>query len=72
MGKEIKGCPFCGSDASLYANWNRRMMNWFVFVQCDFCNGSGKSFLSISDPEEMNWDNDACNKAIDAWNKRVN
>ena len=42
-----------------------------IFAQCDFCGSRGRIFSSYTDAAEDNWQNDACVKATNAWNKRV-
>lgn len=66
----IKPCPHCGGGASLYDNYSRRYRSYFVFVKCDICGSQGKTYRSEIDPEEIDWNNDACEDAIRAWNMR--
>lgn len=68
---EIRNCPFCGSsDITLYRNYNYKIKNYFVWAECECCGAKSKSFTSYDAPEDSEWDNVACCKAINAWNRR--
>lgn len=56
--------------ATLTANYSYRIRKNFVFVKCDICGAQGKIYNSEEEPEEVNWDNQACRDAIEAWNMR--
>ena len=68
---KLKPCPFCGGDAYLNQRYNSRGRVNMIFAQCDFCGSRGRIFSSYTDAAEDNWQNDACVKATNAWNKRV-
>lgn len=67
----IKNCPFCGAEGTLWRNWGRG--KWFVMVKCTVCKSSGKVFVNDSkadlDDDEW-WEDDSCEYAIKAWNRR--
>ncbi len=69
--KTIKPCPFCNGSALLNANYSYRTRTFFVFVKCEICGGQGKAFTDSNDPEHSNWNDSACNSAVDAWNMRA-
>lgn len=67
----IKDCPFCGGEASIWQNYNYKAEVFFVMCKCDVCGSQGKTFNSGDEvPVEVDWDNDACRRAIKAWNRR--
>ena len=70
---EIKPCPFCGSESVYIRQRHVRIRNyWMVFVQCDFCKAQGRIFESGRKPaSESNWENEACENAVRAWNMRA-
>lgn len=67
----IETCPHCGGESTLTANYSYKTRSYFVFVKCNLCGAQGKSYVSPQDPNEVTWDNEACNHAIAAWNKRT-
>lgn len=67
---EIKPCPFCGGEATLYANWSPNANAFFVNCKCTVCDSSGKGYKSKDDPAEQNWENYACEQAVRLWNSR--
>ena len=67
----IKTCPHCGGTACLNSNYSYKTRSYFVFVKCDICGAQGKIYNSPEDPQATNWDNVACEDAINAWNMRV-
>ena len=70
---EVKGCPFCGENEMIELRSRRcsaRYMGWIVFVTCEMCGAQSKVFSCSEDPPESEWQNDACYKAIKAWNRR--
>ena len=67
---DLKTCPFCGGIAGLHGNYSYKYKSWFVFVKCMMCGSSGKTFMTEKDPEETDWKDDGCNRAITAWNMR--
>lgn len=59
LAEEIKLCPFCGDEGTLYRDTNyphSDMYTWFV--GCDFCHSESKRTKNRQG-------------AIDAWNRRV-
>jgi len=67
----IKACPHCGATACLTSNYSYKTRTYFVFVKCDICGAQGKIYNSKEEPAAANWDNTACNDAINAWNLRT-
>lgn len=68
--KIIKKCPHCGGLAVLNSNYSWSFKSHFVYVKCNICGAQGKSYFSEDTPDEVGWDNLACNDAINAWNMR--
>lgn len=66
----IKTCPHCGGTACLNANYSYKTRTYFVFVKCDICGAQGKITTSQEDPAADEWNNAACNTALEAWNLR--
>ena len=66
----IKRCPHCGSPSDLNSRYSYKTKRYFVFVRCEMCGAQGKIYNSEQNPEEQQWDNDACHNAIKAWNMR--
>ncbi len=66
--QKIKKCPFCGGDGELTQRYNSRYDNYFVFVACNLCNAQSKTFTSRDDLSESEWNTNACEKAVKAWN----
>lgn len=67
----IKRCPHCGGISILCSNYSFRTRSHFVFVKCTMCGSQGKIYSSEEDPEEADWNNEACLKSIAAWNMRT-
>lgn len=67
----IKPCPHCGGTSCLNSSYSYKIRKYFVFVKCDICGAQGKIYLSGNDPNEDEWNNAACNDAINAWNMRT-
>lgn len=67
----IKTCPHCGGSACLNANYSYKTRSYFVFVKCDICGATGKTYTSADDPAGYGWNTAACNDAIAAWNLRT-
>ena len=58
MDKQLKPCPFCGGEAKLYTDpWST--------VMCHKCKAMSAYFLHKADYCSVD-------KAIEAWNRRVN
>lgn len=68
---QIKCCPHCGGTGSLNSNYSYKTRSYFVFVKCGVCGATGKVYGSTADPARMEWDSQACNDAIAAWNMRI-
>lgn len=70
MAEELKPCPHCGGKAYLERD-HRAFINAqsarVSFVRCTVCNARSGRFMHK--PE--NTTAEACQKAIEAWNKRV-
>jgi Lar family restriction alleviation protein len=58
MKNKLKPCPFCGGKSKIEGNTH------YVWVECYDCKSQTNSFKTLSDC-------DASNKAISAWNTRV-
>ena len=72
MYEKISPCPFCGSAATLAANFLHKRRNWIVYVKCENCGAQGKISYSDENPPCVDWDNTPCRDAITAWNRRIN
>ena len=70
--KKIRNCPHCGGDAALLSDYSRNRDEYLIFGSCKVCGARGKIFYSWKDPRESDWDSDACNNALSAWNMRTN
>lgn len=71
---DLKPCPFCGSDATMHANYNHRSEVWFVYVQCDMCGSRGKTHANsrhIDPAMDGFWETNSVYAAAEAWNKRT-
>lgn len=66
----LKPCPFCGGPGNLQCRYSRFYDLYFVAVNCEICDASGKTYKSNTDPEENNWADTACEQACNAWNMR--
>lgn len=71
MSDTFKSCPFCGGAPCLRANHNNKTRCFFVMAECTFCGAQGRKYSSKEDPETVDWNNDACIKAVNTWNMRV-
>lgn len=67
----IKACPHCGGVSYLNSNYSYKTRSYFVFVKCDICGAQGKIVNSPEDPAAEEWQSDACDRAIEAWNMRA-
>ena len=54
----------------MYSNYCAMEMIYNVFVQCEVCGATGKSFTCPDNPEEEDWETAECDSAISAWNLR--
>jgi len=71
MHDTIKTCPHCGGDGALTQNYSYKKRRYFVFVKCMICGAQGKIYDSQTEPAADDWSNEACYRAIAAWNKRT-
>lgn len=67
---KIKKCPHCGGVGYLNSNYSNKYRSYFVFVKCDVCGAQAKTYSSQEEPAEVDWNNNACIEAINAWNMR--
>lgn len=67
----IKPCPHCGGVACLNSNYSYKTRSYFIFVRCDICGSTGKTTCSEENPAADEWQSDACERALQAWNMRV-
>ena len=67
----IKPCPHCNGAAYLNGNYSYKTRSYFIFVKCDICGATGKTTNSQEDPAAEEWQSDACESAIAAWNLRA-
>lgn len=72
MSVELKKCPFCAGDAYLTSSYSERTRRFYVFATCDNCGAQAKRCTCSNDPEKAGWNNEACKRAINAWNMRRN
>ena len=68
---EIMNCPHCGGTADLTCNYSPKTRKYFVYVRCDICGSTGKTYLSKDHPDAFEWRDMACRDAISAWNMRL-
>ena len=68
---ELKECPFCGGKAWINSSWANKKKYYMVYAKCNICGSQGKIFVSKENPEETNWENEACCSAVEAWNMRT-
>ena len=71
MSHDIKPCPHCAGNAELWANYNRKINGYFVFVKCSLCGAQGRIYMSRKNPEFYGWDIDPCLYALESWNQRI-
>ena len=72
MKLEPKPCPFCGtSNTYLRSQYSCKVRKYFVWAECDFCGARSRAATSQEAPEESDWENFACQKAMNAWNTRA-
>ena len=67
----IKACPHCGGVAYLNQNYSHKARGYFVYVKCEVCGAQGKTIHSREEPAAADWNNQACDSAVDAWNLRT-
>lgn len=67
----IKPCPHCNGATYLNANYSYKTRSYFIFVKCDVCGATGKTTTSQEDPAAEEWQSEACETAITAWNLRA-
>lgn len=66
----LKSCPHCGGIACLHSNYSYKTRSYFVFVKCEVCGATGKVTTSKDEPAAQEWNNEACDRAVSAWNMR--
>ena len=66
----IKNCPHCAGVSYLNSNYSYKTRCYFVFVKCEICGATGKTTASKENPAAENWQSDACERAVEAWNMR--
>ena len=71
MTTKIKPCPHCNGSGCLYSNYSYKSRSYFVFVKCEICGSQGKIYNSKDEPAAVDWNNEACNSAVEAWNMRA-
>lgn len=69
--ENLKACPFCNGAGILTQNYSYKTRSYFVFVKCQLCTAQSKCYSSGTDAEADDWQNEACEKAIAAWNTRT-
>ena len=69
--ENIKKCPFCGGAGILTENFSFKTRSYFIFVKCQLCGAQSKTYASLTDAEADDWQSEACEKAIAAWNTRT-
>jgi hypothetical protein len=73
--EELKPCPFCGcTDVFIRAKYNHKIGRWYVFVQCDVCSASGKTYCCQGEYEEGDdsiWNDVVVDCAVRTWNRRA-
>ena len=67
----IKPCPHCGGTAYLNVNYSYKISRYFVFVKCEICGAQGKVSACKESPADEEWNNTACQTAIEGWNMRT-
>lgn len=70
MANKIKRCPHCAGASYLHSNYSYKCRCFFVFVKCEICGAQGKVYKSAEEPAAADWQNEACNDAVEAWNMR--
>ena len=65
MSEKLKPCPFCGGEAELaYGGKGSFIAEGISFVRCKECGAVGQKF-------EVSRKYSSDEKAIDAWNRRI-
>ena len=64
--EELKPCPFCGSE-NVYLHSKDGYADKTTVIFCNEC----KSVVFIEDNEEEGYDDKTIDRAIEAWNRRV-
>lgn len=57
--RELKSCPFCGKEASVYREWEYRITGGdeMYYCRCDYCGARTTLQYSVD-------------KAVEVWNRR--
>ena len=73
---DLKPCPFCGGEADIWIKSQNRhpFVGSYILVKCDVCGACTKTFYNLNDiPEDDSWTHwETAERAIKAWNRRVN
>ena len=69
--RDLKDCPFCGSDeVDLWSRGTR--YGAITFVQCALCGAQSKVFnYSRSMEEDFDTEDTGAKRAVTAWNRRA-
>lgn len=77
MERELKACPFCGSE-EIYMKYNGGRFGDFYYAECAICGSRTRGVcrpykeLPIADEEDKHeWDNNAANAVRVLWNQRT-
>ena len=65
-----KLCPFCGGNATLSGYW-KPDGDYCVYVRCRKCGATGEGFIMDESLEDLADNNEACDRAGQAWNTRT-
>lgn len=64
--KELKPCPFCGSEAKIYDRYYENHYFHVSYVLCTHCAARGSQHVSLN--PELDKLDDPYNSAINSWN----
>ena len=68
---ELKNCPFCGSEATFYLEYERNGYPCYLYIECNGCGCSSCGITEALYPEDGEGMQNAQNKLINIWNRRV-
>lgn len=66
LQKQLKPCPFCGSDV-IYITHRNGYIDTTVIVFCNSC----KISVDIEENDQEGWNGETVRRAVKAWNRRV-